>query len=104
MHVLICVQQEAHPQLEPDSRLGSKLTGIKNRFLKPSSTSAAGAHASTEGPASVLSPSPSPLDSAYDFGALATDRQDRGHVAEPSHSSTAGGLPQQSARHGSLPK
>ena len=57
---LIFVPQETRPE---DSRLGSKLTGFKNRLLRPSSAS------------------PSPLDSAYDFGALAEDRRDAGHEA-----------------------
>lgn len=42
-------------------------------------------------PAFPLGPSPSPLDSAYDFGALAEDRQDARQAAAV-HSSPASGM------------
>ncbi|KAL0036203.1 hypothetical protein WJX79_007899 [Trebouxia sp. C0005] len=74
------------PELEPESRLSSRLTGFKNRLLKPSAKPQSGLDESYSG-ASGATPSfgpgiePSPLDSAYDFGALAADSRDAGAAA-----------------------
>ena len=92
--------QGAQPELEPESRLSSKLTGFKNRLLKPSVKPQLGLDESYSG-ASGATPSfgpgskPSPLDSAYDFGALAADSRDAGAAAATaSRSSTGESSPQ----------
>ncbi|DBA95921.1 TPA: hypothetical protein ACH3X1_001448 [Trebouxia sp. C0004] len=71
------------PELEPESRLSSKLTGFKNRLLKPSAkpqSSLDESHSGASGATPSYAPGvePSPLDSAYDFGALAADSRDAG--------------------------
>ena len=86
--------------MEPDSRLSSKLTGFKNRLMKPSNTSAARPLPRSEDPylltqaavprSAATGPSPSPLDSAYDFGSLAGDRQEAAQAGTASHTNTAG--------------
>lgn len=44
-------------------------------------------------PASSSGPSPSPLDSAYDFGALAEDRQEARQAAAMQHANASGTKP-----------
>jgi len=92
--------QGAQPEVEPESRLSSKLTGFKNRLLKPSAKPQSGLDESHNG-ASGATPSfapgsePSPLDSAYDFGALAADSRDAGAAASTaSRPSTGESSPQ----------
>lgn len=95
------LQQEAHSEVEPESRLGSKLVGFKNRLMKPSSTPASRAQsgsmdpymltqASAALPAAHSGPSPSPLDFAYDFGALAQDRQEARQASAMEHATASG--------------
>ena len=72
--------------MEPESRLSSKLTGFKNRLTKPSTTAAARPLPGPQDPyllsqaaaprSAATGPSPSPFNSAYDFGSLAGDRQE----------------------------
>lgn len=87
--------------MEPESRLGSKLVGFKNRLMKPSSTPASKApsgsmdpymltQASAAPPAAHSGPSPSPLDFAYDFGALAQDRQEARQATAMEHATASG--------------
>ncbi|KAL3140229.1 hypothetical protein ABBQ38_004504 [Trebouxia sp. C0009 RCD-2024] len=105
--------EETHSDLEPESRLGSKLVGFKNRLMKPSanptSRAPSGPHdpnmlsqAPVAPPAFPLGPSPSPLDSAYDFGALAEDRQDARQAAAV-HSSPASEAAAAPGRPGGAP-
>ncbi len=88
--------QEAQPELEPNSRLSSKLKGSKNRLLKPSAKHQSGLDESHNG-ASGATPSfapgsePNPLDSAYDFGALAADSRDAGAAASTASRPSTGG-------------
>lgn len=98
---IVSLQQEAHSQVEPESRLGSKLAGFKNRLMKPSSNPASRApsgsmdphmltQASAAPPAGHSGPSPSPLDFAYDFGALAQDRQEARQATAVEHATASG--------------
>ncbi len=81
--------QESRPELEPESRLTSKLAGFKNRLLKPTARPQPGLEEPYRAsPGATPSygpnpggPSPSPLDSAYDFGALAEEGRDAGQGA-----------------------
>ena len=107
LKIVIFVSQ-ARPE---DSRLGSKLTGFKNRLLRPSSAKVqqglensyrAGSGYLPDSALGPAGPSPSPLDSAYDFGALAEDRRAAGH--EPStlpaeHSGKASNVLQKHVRY-----
>ena len=78
--------QEPHSEMEPESRLGSQLTGFKNCLKKPSTTAAARPLQGPQDPyllsqaagsrSTTTGPSPSPLDSGYDFSSLAGDRQE----------------------------
>ncbi len=92
--------QGAQPELEPESRLSSKLTGFKNRLLKPSVKPQSGldesySEASGATPSFGPGSEPSPLDSAYDFGALAADSRDAGAAASTaSRPSTGESSPQ----------
>ncbi|KAL0031586.1 hypothetical protein WJX77_008548 [Trebouxia sp. C0004] len=78
--------EHAEPELEPESRLSSKLIGFKNCLLKPSAKHQSGLDASHNG-ASEATPSfaPgsefSPLDSAYRFWALAAAGRDAAAAA-----------------------
>ncbi len=78
--------QEAQPELEPESRLSSKLTGFKKCLLKPSAKHQSGSdesHNGASGATPIFAPGsePSPLDCAYDFGAIAADSRDAGAAA-----------------------
>lgn len=91
-----CLWQEARSELEPESRLTSKLTGFKNRILKPSAKRQPGLeepYRSSSGAAtsSVSGSGPHPLDSAYDFGALAADGRDAQAQASTASQHSSGG-------------
>ena len=68
--------------MEPESRLTSKLAGFRNRLMNPTAKPQSGSKEPDRanpafGPGlSPEGPSPSPLDSAYDFGALGEQRDD----------------------------
>ena len=95
VHALMnALPQEAQPELKLESRLTSKLTGFKNRLLKASAKPRSGldeSYSGASGATQSCSPGsePSPLDSAYNFGALVADKRDAGADASTAASAAS---------------
>lgn len=71
---------QADRQQSSEQPLTGKLTGLKNRLLRPSASSSSASPLPPQQP--LMSNSPGPQDSAYEFGALSDTRHAEAQPAQ----------------------
>ena len=72
---------QADRQQSSEQPLTGKLTGLKNRLLRPSASSSSASPLPPQQP--LMSNAPGPQDSAYEFGALSDMRRPEAQPAQP---------------------